>query len=204
MKHRVPLVGLVVVCLLLVAAIPAFAQEGEMTMDSAMAAMMAKWEAFKTPGEPHAGFEKLVGTWTATTTFWTTPDAPPTTGEGTAEFKTILGGRYLVQEYTGDFQGETFHGMGITAYNNFRKEYEDIWIDDMGTGIFTSRGNFDESGKVLTMRGKADDPMSGRKDVPVRNVMTHTDENTQKMEMYGADPSGKEFKSMEIVYTRKK
>jgi hypothetical protein len=204
MKIRVPAVSLIVAGLLLCTAIPAVAQEGEMTMDSAMAAMMAKWQEFKTPGKPHEGFKELVGTWSAKSMFWMTPDAPPSTSEGTAEFKTILGGRYLVQDFAGSYEGETFHGMGITAYNNFQKRYTDIWIDDMGTGVFISHGNFDESGKVLIMKGTVDDPMMGRADVPVRNVMTHVDENTYKMEMYTVDPTGREFKSMEVVYTREK
>jgi hypothetical protein len=204
MKLRVPAASLIIAGLLFATAIPVVAQEGEMMTDSAMADMMAKWEVYMTPGEPHEGFKNMVGTWSAKSTFWMTPDAPPSPGEGTAEFRTILGGRYLVQDFTGTWEGQTFHGMGITAYNNYQKQYTDIWIDDMGTGVFISHGNFDESGKVLTMTGKADDPMMGRKDVPVRNVMTHIDENTHKMEMYGLDPTGKEFKSMEVVYTREK
>ena len=203
MKTKFITTGLLAAMVLTIGMIPAFAQQPE-EMSPEMAAMMAKWNEIKTPGEPHKKFAEVAGKWTATAKFWMDPAAPPSESQGTAEFKTIFGGRYLVQEYTGDWMGETFHGMGITGFDNFRQEYVDLWFDDMSTGIYVSHGTADSSGKVVTAKGMMDDPMSGRKDVPTRSVATTIDKDTQTMEMYTADPLGKEFKSMEIVYKRQK
>jgi hypothetical protein len=40
------------------------------------------------------------------------------------------------------------------------------------------------------------------KDMPVREVFTIKDDNHQMMEMWMPDESGKEFKTMEIRFTR--
>jgi len=203
MKTKFIAAGLLAAMVLTIGMIPAIAQQPE-EMTPEMAEMMAKWNAIKTPGEPHKKFADVVGKWTATAKFWMDPAAPPTESQGSAEFKLILGGRYLVQEYSGDWMGETFHGMGISAFDNFRQEYVDVWMDDMGTGIFVTHGTADASGKVITSKGMMDDPMSGRKDVATRSVFTMVDKDTQKMEMFAIDASGKEVQAMEILYKRQK
>jgi len=182
---------------------PAAAQEaeGDMGLDSAM---MANWAKFATPGEHHAHFQKMVGKWTASSTFWMGFDAPAMTSEGTAEFEVIFGGRYLVQHYQGEFMGDVFHGMGITAYDNFRQEYIDLWLDDMGTAIMLTRGKSNEAGTEFTYIGKMDDPLSGRKDIPTRTVARAVDDETHMLEMFTVDLEGNEFKSMEIIYKRTK
>lgn len=203
MKIRVITVGLLTVALMAWCVMPALAQEGD-TMDPQMAEMMAKWETIKTPGPQHAMLAKMVGTWDAVAQFWMDPSQPPMESKGTAEFKMILGGRYLQQDLTAVWMGQTMHGIGVTAYDNFRQEFIDLWFDDMGTGIYISRGTANDKGDVLTFQGKMDDPMTGQKDVPTRSVSTMVDENTHKMEMFSTGPDGTEFKTMEVVYTRKK
>jgi hypothetical protein len=203
LKTKFITTGLLTATILISSVLPVAAQKPE-EMDPQMAAMMAKWAEIKTPGAPHKKFEEMTGKWSATAKFWMDPSAPPSESKGTAEFKTILGGRYLVQEFTGDWMGQTFHGMGITAFDNFRQEYIDLWFDDMGTGIFISRGADDPAGKVITCKGMTDDPMTGQKDIPTRSVSTTVDKDTHTMEMYATGPDGKEFKSMEMTYKRLK
>ncbi len=168
------------------------------------AAMMAMWTEMAAPVEQHKQFEKMVGVWDAEAKFWMNPAAPPQTSTGVSNFKTILGGRYLVHEYDGTAFDAPFKGMGITAYDKFRQEYIDVWFDDMSTGMMISRGTADKSGKVITYHGTMDDPMSGTKDMPVRTVITAVDDDTQKMQMYYVNPDGEDFMNMEIVYTRRK
>jgi hypothetical protein len=204
MKAKVITAGTLAVALVLSTVAPVLAQTPEEKKDADMTAMMAKMEEFRTPGKPHEGLQKLVGKWSGTAKFWMDPSAPPTEGTGTAEFKTIFGGRYLVQDFTGTLMGQEFHGMGITAYDNFRQEYVEIWLDDMGTGIFVSRGSANDDGSVITFTGPMDDPMTGRKDVPTRSVLTIVDPDTQRTEMFVQAPDGTEYKSMDILYTRVK
>ncbi|MFL5810456.1 MAG: DUF1579 family protein, partial [Flavisolibacter sp.] len=86
-----------------------------------------------------------------------------------------------------------------------KKEFISTWIDNMGTGMMVSRGKWDDATKSLTLVGKMVDPSAGNgNEVPFREVWRVVDNDHQVMEMYGPDPSGKEFKTMEIKMTRKK
>ena len=55
----------------------------------------------------------------------------------------------------------------------------------------------------MNLSGKATDPMTG-KDCTVRETFKIIDDDTQLMEMFVTQPGQKEFKSMEIKFTRKK
>ena len=162
-----------------------------------MKAMMA----YSTPGDIHKMLAKSVGTWSATVTMWTQPGAPPMSYAAAATDEMILGGRYLQSRNTGTFMGMPFEGIGITGYDNAKKQFVNSWIDNMGTGIMSMTGTWDDATKSIKFTGSMVDPMSG-KDIPVREVLRMVDDNTQIMEMYST-MGGKDFKNMEIKYTRK-
>jgi hypothetical protein len=54
----------------------------------------------------------------------------------------------------------------------------------------------------MTMTATMDDFMSGARDVPVRQVMTVTDDTHATMEMYVPGPDGNEFLTMRIESTK--
>ena len=64
-------------------------------------------------------------------------------------------------------------------------------------------GNFDAAGKVLTSTGRMDDPTQG-KNVPFREKMTVKSNDEILFEMFSPGADGKEYRMMEIRYTRKK
>ena len=99
--------------------------------------------------------------------------------------------------------GMPFEGMGTMGYDNFKKTFSTTWIDNMGTGVMKLEGPWDEATKSITLKGKSMDPMM-MKEVDVWEKFTVVDDNTQMMEMYGSSPDGKDFKTMEIKFTRKK
>jgi hypothetical protein len=146
---------------------------------------------------------KMEGKWKMQVTSWMKPGAPPMKNEGTAEFRTILGGRFLEQEVHGADMGggQHFEGRGIDGYDNVTKTRFASWVDNMGTGEMTLRGKCPAAAKTCTMKGKVSDPTAG-KEVPVTTTTTLKDDNTFTMEMTGPGPDGKPFKNMEIVYTR--
>jgi len=77
------------------------------------------------------------------------------------------------------------------------------WIDNMGSGIMLLKGPWDEATKTVTLKGRMTD--AGTKgDVDVKETFKIIDDNTQEMEMFMVMPDGKEFKTMNIRYTRKK
>ncbi len=166
--------------------------------------MMKRWQESMTPGELHKMLEKSVGSWESEASVWMAgPDSAPTVTKGTAERKMALGGRYLVEEYSGEMMNSPFNGLGYTGYDNFRKKFVGTWIDNMSTAIATMEGSLDKSGKVLTMWGKMDDPMTGEKDKKVKYVTKFIDDNHQVFEAYDVATYGDKKPTFVITYTRK-
>ncbi|MES2773241.1 MAG: DUF1579 domain-containing protein [Bacteroidota bacterium] len=167
------------------------------------AAMMKGWELAATPGAPHAILAKFDGDWVGETTMWMAPDAPPMKSPGSCNNKMVMGGRYQESTFKGDMMGMPFEGKSTTGYDNVKKVYVSTWIDNMGTGIMTMEGTWDEATKTLAQSGKMICPANG-KECNTRQTIKMVDDKTQIMEMWGPDmKTGKEYKNMEIKFTKK-
>ncbi|MDP5198357.1 DUF1579 domain-containing protein [Flavobacterium sp. DG2-3] len=171
----------------------------EAPLDSA--AQMKAWQEYATPGNPHKLMADEVGTWNCDMTFWSEPNGKPEKATSTADIKMILGGRYQEANYKGTMMGQPFEGKSTLAYNNASKEYTTTFIDNMGTGMMVAVGKYDEATKSMELKGDMVNPMNGKK-TPYREVYTIVDAKTRKMEMYDVK-NGSEYKSMEIVMTKK-
>ena len=166
--------------------------------------MMKLWQEYATPGENHKYFGYFVGDWEVNVKMWMKPGSEPEVSKGDNTSKLILGGRFLKSYYKGTMMGMPFEGISITGYDNFKKEYVTMWIDNAGTGIYQTSGTLDKASKTRTETGLWDDFMTGGKS-KVKWVTKIIDDNKYRFDMYGEDPkTGKEFKSGQIVYTRKK
>ncbi|HVF81781.1 MAG TPA: DUF1579 family protein, partial [Flavisolibacter sp.] len=96
-----------------------------------------------------------------------------------------------------------FKGTSTTGYDNAKKVFFSNWMDNMSTGIMNMEGTWDEAAKAINFKGKMICPANG-KECEMREVYKIIDDNTQVMEMYGPDmKTGKEYKSMEIKFTKK-
>lgn len=190
-----------VVAILLLAAAASFAQDAPPPppMDDAM----MKFIEAMSPNENHKKLEAFIGTWDAASSVWMDgPDQPPMSDRGTARISWALGGRFLRQEYKGYFMGMPMDGLGMTGYDNMKKAYTMLWLDNMSTSMATATGQFDESGTVLTMTGKADDPITGERDKDVKYVLRKTEKDRFVFEMHEVPAKGPSVKTGEIVYTR--
>ncbi|MEJ5166924.1 MAG: DUF1579 family protein, partial [Thermoanaerobaculia bacterium] len=114
-----------------------------------------------------------------------------------------LGGRFLIMEYEGTFEGMKFEGMAITGYDNAKKKYQTIWIDNFGTGFYPTEGTCTSDFKECTEEGEWYDPIR-KTNFKVKSITKIIDENTYKNEMYVTYANEKTFKSMELIYKRKK
>ena len=161
------------------------------------------WEDYMAPGEQHKMLILDSGTWNEEMTMWMKPGAEPTKNTMTAETKMIYGDRYQETIHKGDFMGMPFEGRSTLAFNKASQEYTSTWIDNMSTGIMVISGKYDEATKTINFSGTTVDPVT-KKEKPIRETYTIVDENTRKMEMFDVDYTGKEYKSMEIIMTRKK
>ena len=171
--------------------------------DPQMQAMMAAFEKFGTPGPEHKALMELVGTWDIEVRTMMDPSAPPEVVKGKSVYRALLDGRYLQFDLEGSMMGQPYNGYGVIGYDRYNKKYVTLWLDNWGTGFYLTEGTGDPSGKVRTETGVWDDYTSGAK-MKVKFVYTRLGQDKFTMEMFMLQPDGKETKTMESSYTRKK
>ncbi len=142
---------------------PAAATTTAATAQPSEADMMKQMAEMAKLNENHKLLGELAGTWSYAVQMWMAPDAPPSKSSGTAVTKPIMGGRYFVSDVTGhmkmpgpdgkmkDFM---FKGMGLDGYDNAKKKFVGCWVDNMGTGILMSQGDYDPATKTFTYAGE--------------------------------------------------
>ena len=157
---------------------------------------------YMTPGPVHQWMAKGVGDWKVESKMWYDENAKePILGTGNCTNTMILGGRYLQSKHTSEIMGMPFEGVATTGYDNGKKVFISSWIDSMGTGMYQLQGTLDEKTQTITMKGTAFDPVTG-KDCTVREVQKFVDDKTMLLE-YFINKGGKEYKLMELKFTRK-
>jgi hypothetical protein len=158
----------------------------------------------------HKLLTSLDGTWNFTTKMWMggDPTAKPEESKGTAVRKSVMGGRFVMMDVNGKFKmpdqtGKMkefeFRGHGIDAYDNAKQKFVTAWMDNMGTGIMTSEGTYDQATKTFTYTGEYQ--MAPGMKQQIREVIKLTDKDHMLFEWY-ENRGGKEVKTMEINYTR--
>ena len=164
--------------------------------------MMQKYKEYSTPNENHKLLDAFVGDWDYTVKWWMAPGTEPEVSTGTTSIKWIMGGRFLKEKAVGTSMGQPFEGMGIMGYDNEKKKYESVWIDNMGTGMAKDSGTYDPAAKTINEEGTFSCPMEG--DKTYRSVTKIPANDSFTYEWYMNDKDGKEYRAMEITYTRKK
>jgi hypothetical protein len=172
----------------------AVSDEGEGDTDDMMQQLMA----LHRPGPAQAALEPLVGSWSVATKTWMGP-GDPVESEGTAEHTWTMDGRVLRQSFEGTFAGMPFSGVGYLAHDNFKKEYQNVWMDSFSSGFGFHTGSANDDGTVFTLHGTWAGPMGT---FDQRYVWTIVDENTLRMESF-ARQGEQEWKEMELTYTRR-
>lgn len=175
--------------------------KGKMEMPDS-ATMMKNWQEYMTPGAMHKMMAGWDGTWNSEVTMWMEPGAPETKSTSSAVNKMVLNGLYQESTHTGEMMGMPFNGKSTAGFDNHTKEFVSTWIDNMGSGIMVLKGPWDEATKTMNLKGKVVDPTSKR-EMEVRETYKVIDNNTHEMEMFMTMPDGKEFKTMNIKFTRK-
>ena len=154
-------------------------------------------EQLATPGEMHALLAKATGSWKATGTCNCAAGTPSSAG-GTAEFKMVMGGRWQEQTFQGSLENRPFTGYGLTGYDNGKKEFVSIWLDNHGTGATVSTGQLSDDKKTLTFNGTME---MGETKIPFRQVLTFESDNKATMKIFGT-VDGNESEFMTLNYER--
>jgi hypothetical protein len=162
--------------------------------------------------ENHKLLTDSVGNWSYTVKMWMNgdPSSKPDISKGTATRKAIMDGRFVVMDVNGKMEmpgpdgkvkSMTFKGHGLEGYDNVKKKFVGTWMDNMGTGIMMSQGDYDPATKTFTYNSEVE-MMPGMK-TAVREVLKMTDKDHMTFEWY-ENRGGQDVKTMEINYTRSK
>ena len=163
---------------------------------------MAAWEASMTPGAQHEWLASMDGYWNAKVKLWMDPSQPASESEATSKNEMIMNGLYQRSSHTGNMMGMPFSGESTTGYDNVNKKFVSSWIDNMGSGIMTMEGSYEDQTKTLTFIGKMTDPTTGTlMDFKETLKVISPDSHVLTMYMVQGDA---DIKTMEIIYTRAK
>ena len=174
------------------------------------AEMMKQMMEMAKLNENHKLLSSMDGSWSYKVKFWMNgdPNSKPEESTGTAVRKSVMGGRFTMMDVTGkmkmpgadgkmkDFE---FKGQGTDGYDNAKKKFVGTWMDNMGTGIMMSEGDYDPSTKTFNYTGEYQ--MAPGMKQQIREVVKLTDKDHMTFEWY-ENHGGKEVKTMEINYTR--
>ena len=153
------------------------------------------------PGRIHDRLNDLSGTWDVALKYKLGDKFQE--GKATCEAKSILEGRFLQQEYNSRFQGEPFTVIQILGYDNERKKFVELKIDNMHTSLMHNEGEVSDDGRVISSSGESTEPGTG-KPYKLRTVYTLADHDHFILEWFHIDDGGKEEKVVTLSHTRKK
>lgn len=98
------------------------------------------------PGAEHANLMAFVGAWELT--------VEGGKQKGAAEIKSILGGRFITEDVKLPFGDFDMDWHGVIGYDRLTKQYTGFWFDNMNNITQSDSGKADETGRVLSFRGK--------------------------------------------------
>ncbi len=170
-------------------------------MDAEAAAQWEAWEKTNQVTEQHARLATdMVGKWKTVTTFWMAPGGEGMKSEGTSNFAPVLDGRFIMSEFSGNMMGMPFKGIGYFGYNTLTSKFESLWMDSASNLMMMTTGDRGADG-AITWSGAYPDPMTGQVK-QYKAVSRFPEKGKMVYEMYDTTTDGREFKSLEVVYTR--
>lgn len=162
-----------------------------------MEEMMAEMARLGTPGEHHEKLSRAVGEWKVESSF-TMPGQPAMESTGSMSSEWVLDGRFIKTDFhLPDMMGMPFHGIGFNGYDNSSESYVGVWMDNMSTKAFVTKGELMDDGSFVWI---GDNAMGGK----MKIVSTMTDDDTMHDTFFDSMDGGKTWmESGTMHYTRK-
>jgi hypothetical protein len=119
--------------------------------------------------DEHQWLQRFVGKWVTKSRAEMEPGQEAVEGSGTIVSRSI-GGRWLVNEMTGEMAGFKFIGIQTIGYDAAKKQYVGSWVDSTNDFMWQYKGSVDKDGKVLTLEAEGPDMHLGNKMRQYRDV----------------------------------
>src|SRR5437773_8033975 len=140
---------------------PAFAGEkgtSPVAATSATSPNDSKATDLAKPNANHNLLGELAGTWNYVLKISMGPNKPPIESNGVVVRQPIIGGRYYLADFNvemlpgndGKLEKANFKGKSIEGYDNVKKKFISIWIDNASTGPTIFEGNYNPASRTFT------------------------------------------------------
>lgn len=138
-----------------------------------------------TPGPEHKNLMAFVGTWELTV------DGVPQ--KGSAEIKSILGGRFITEDVKIPFGDFDMDWHGVIGFDRVQKQYTGVWFDNMNNTTRSTTGQAEENGRVISFRGEH----AGQAKFQWR--ISNDGDKLMTIEMFQVAEDGKETQVMKVL-----
>lgn len=160
-----------------------------------------EFAAINQPGTSHELLASFVGDWDVDVISWSSPEANPERSSARSRTDWILGYRYVREKYKSLAIGPRYEGLGFLGYDAGARVYSSVWMDSLNTSIATSKGIYNPETAAFALRGEVYDPLLGRPK-ETRTLIQILSKDTYKVTLVDRTARGKDFKSLELTYTR--
>jgi hypothetical protein len=149
----------------------------------------------------HANLAKLKGHWKGTTKTWFEPGVLADESPMSGTIRPILGGRFMLYEYSGTLSDRPFEGAAMIGYDLATQTFQSAWVDSfhMSTAIMLSEGVSSESFKATGsyFTGQDTPRWFWRSEIEI------IDDGHIVLSAYNISPDGDEALATETHYFRK-
>lgn len=159
--------------------------------------MSEKFEKSLNDGQHHF-LKSLEGSYKGVTKVWFEPGVVGDESPCSGTLRSVLGGRFLLHEYSGSMQGKPIEGIAIMGCSLGDEKLQTAWVDSFhnGTAIMFSENNEITNGySAMGWYGK--EPRWGW-----RTVIKSESANKIIITMYNIAPGGQDEKAVETIYER--
>ena len=162
-------------------------------------------------GDPHRRLARMAGEWEGLYRLWFEPDMLASESTQRGSLRQVLGGRFLLHEYTWDFDGRSYAGLALYGFHIDEARWECAWVDSFhcGSSIMFAQADADATPQqppahfsVLGSYGDGQTPPGPR--WGWRTEIEQLDDDHLVITMTNITPDGAEAKAVEVRYARKK
>lgn len=159
------------------------------------------WTEYMMPSAVHEMLGNYTGNFTLEITMWMSANQEPQVVNVQSTNRMILGGRFLEMTQKGKMAGMDYHALTTIGYNNSNKHIALTTVTNLGTGILSLTGTWDEKTKLGNLTGTLTNPVT-KKPIQVRQAVSFSNKNTFLFENYDQEEGAKERKSIQYRFIR--
>lgn len=222
MKKQKVLLGVIVIITSTLVGAGAMAQDARTAQSTAQINVTEQEKAAqrliesKRPGEHRKSLSVLIGNWTTTWKIWQKPESEPDVSNGTTRFTWGRNGKYVQGNFAGMLKGRSpgkpgpphdipYRGVFTLEYDSSALQYTSTWTNSLEPSKVSSRGiaraNAASRISSMELRGTCE-CQTGGVEVAFRSVIDISNPDRIVEEGFTFDTQGKEYKAMEVIYTR--